>query len=61
MSVEPVENVESSVQSHCDNVDQRPNLHLLPASHNKLWQDGNTLLVDGECPQDLHNTELVAN
>ena len=53
-AVDPVDDVESPVSSKGKEIMTGDGL-CLPglADHEELWQDGNRLQVDGECPQDL--------
>ena len=60
VSVDPVENIESSVRAEGKEVVGRDGLGLASLlDHEQLGKDGHRLQVDGEGPEDLHEGELV--
>ena len=59
-AVDPVENVESAVGAEREEIVAGDGLGLAGlGDHEELGQDGDTLQVDGEGPEDLHHAELV--
>ena len=62
VAINPVENVESAVQGHGQSVVDDVGLGLSRLDdHHKLGDQGDTLQVDGEGPEDLHRAELMVN
>ena len=62
VAVDPVEDVEAAVGAEGEQVVAGDRLGLPGlGDHEQLGQDGDTLQVDGEGPQDLHHAELVIN
>ena len=62
VAVDPVENVESAVGAEREEIVAGDGLGLAGlGDHEELGQDGDTLQVDGEGPQDLHHAELVVD
>ena len=60
IAVDPVEDVEATVGAESKEIVARDRLRLAGlADHEELGEDGDALQVDGECPEDLHHTELV--
>ena len=60
VSVDPVQNVESSVRSQSKKIVRSDRLGLASfLHHEQLGQNGHRLQVDGERPQDFHKAELV--
>jgi len=60
VSVDPVENVEAAVGAKSEQVVAGDALSLSSLGHHEeLRQDGHALQVDGEGPEDLHDTELM--
>ena len=60
VSVDPVENIESSVRAEGKEVVGRDGLGFASLlDHEQLGKDGHRLQVDGEGPEDLHEGELV--
>ena len=58
--VNPVQNIESPVGSESKEIMAGDRLRLPRfTNHEELGQNGNTLQVDGEGPEDLHHGELV--
>jgi hypothetical protein len=54
-TVDPVGNVESTVQAKHEDVIAGQVLNLaVTLKHNQLREDGQRLEVDGKCPQNLH-------
>ena len=61
-AVDPVENVESAVGAEREEIVAGDGLGLAGlGDHEELGQDGDTLQVDGEGPEDLHHAELVVD
>jgi len=60
VSEDPVEDVESAVGTQSEEIVAGDGL-CLPGlgDHEELGQDGHTLQVDGEGPQDLHHAKVV--
>ena len=59
---DPVEDVEAAIRSEGEQVVAGDRLGLPGlGDHEELGQDGDTLQVDGEGPQDLHHAELVVD
>ena len=62
VAVDPVEDVEATVGAKSEQVVAGDRLGLPSlGDHEQLGQDGDTLQVDGEGPQDLHHAELVVH
>ena len=62
VAVDPVEDVEAAVGAKGEQVVAGDRLGLPGlGDHEQLGQDGDTLQVDGEGPQDLHHAELVVH
>ena len=62
VSVDPVEDVETAVGAESKEIVAGDGLRLAGlADHEELGEDGDTLQVDGECPEDLHDAELVVD
>ena len=62
VSPDPVEDVEGAVGAESEEIVAGDGLRLASlAHHEQLGQDGDTLQVDGEGPEDLHDTELVVD
>ena len=60
VSVDPVEDVESAVDSQSEEIVRGDGLGFASLlDHEELRQDGHRLQVDGEGPEDLHQGELV--
>ena len=60
IAVDPVEDVEATVGAESKEIVAGDRLRLAGlADHEELGEDGDTLQVDGECPEDLHHAELV--
>ncbi len=58
VAVEPVEEVEGTVRPQGKEIVARDVLGLTGLLHHEqLWQNRNSLKVDGEGPQDLYNKE----
>ena len=62
VAVDPVEDVKAAVGAEGEQVVAGDRLGLPGlGDHEQLGQDGHTLQVDGEGPQDLHHAELVVD
>ena len=62
VSVDPVEDVESSVGAESKEIVTGDGLRLAGlADHEELGEDGDTLQIDGEGPEDLHHAELMVD
>ena len=62
IAVDPVEDVEATVGAESKEIVAGDRLRLAGlADHEELGEDGDTLQVDGECPEDLHDAELVVD
>ena len=60
VSVDPVQDVEAAVGAESEEIVAGDGLSLASlADHEELGEDGDALQVDGEGPEDLHDTELV--
>ena len=60
VSVDPVEDVEATVGAESEEIVAGDGLSLAGlADHEELGEDSDALQVDGEGPEDLHDTELV--
>ena len=60
VSVDPVEDIEAAVGAESEEIVAGDGLSLASlADHEELGEDGDALQVDGEGPEDLHDTELV--
>ena len=62
VAIDPVENVESAIWAQGEQVVAGDGLRLAGlGDHKELGQDGDTLQIDGEGPEDLHYAELMVN
>ena len=62
VAVDPVEDVEAPIQGNRIDVEHDVGLGLPGLDdHHELGDEGHGLQVDGECPQNLHDTELVVD
>lgn len=62
VSPDPVEDVKTAVGAKSEEIVAGDRLGLAGlADHEELGEDGHALQVDGESPEDLHDTELVVN
>jgi len=62
VSVDPVEDVEGTVRSQCEQVVRGDGLRFTRLrDHEELWKDGDRLEVDGEGPQHLHHRHAVVH
>lgn len=60
VSVDPVRQVERSVEPQCEDVVDCEEVALaLALEHEELWQDGHRFQPEGETPRDLQDGELV--
>ena len=60
IAVDPVEDVEATVRAESKEIVAGDGLRLAGlADHEELGEDGDTLQVDGECPEDFHHRELM--
>ena len=60
VAVDPVEDVERPVGAKGKQVVAGDRLRLAGLGHHEqLGQDGHGLEIDGECPEDLHHSEIV--
>ena len=60
ISVDPVCEVQSTVGAENEDIAEDERLSFAGLSdHEELGDDGDTLQVDGECPENLHHRELM--
>lgn len=60
VSVDPVENVQSSIRSQGKQVVRCDGLSLAGfLDHKELGQNSNGFQIDGECPEDFHKAKFV--
>jgi len=60
VSVDPIENVEATVGAESEEIVTGDALSLASfRNHEELRQDSHALQIDGEGPEDLHDTELM--
>lgn len=59
LPVDPVENVEESVWPECKEIMSSDSFRISsPRKHEKLWHNGDSFQIDGECPHNLETFEF---